>query len=282
MTRNTPAQTRGTTWFMKLAGASREVLRGTPTVLVKDAQLGNELVRYLAVTRDPDNPSPRARNGELGIGEAITIASRVSETVNLDKDRTKRPIIALVDAPSQVYGTCEEENGIFLTFAAAVEAYVAARMSGHPIIALVVGGAFSGAFLAHGYQAHCILSIDAPGVSVHAMGQESAARVMKMSRHDFDEICRKSLPMSYDLRDYTRLGMLHRLLTGIEADSPDSSDVDAVKSALIDAICVARSRGPYLSYRLNSESAHLARSASLRVIEMLNRQWDEARKRLNG
>ena len=45
------------------------------------------------------------------------------------------------------------------------------------MIALLVGKAMSGAFLAHGYQANRIVALRDPGVMVHARGKESAARV---------------------------------------------------------------------------------------------------------
>jgi malonate decarboxylase gamma subunit len=46
--------------------------------------------------------------------------------------------------------------GIHLACAAAVDAYASARLAGHPVIALLVGKAMSGAFLAHGYQAEYV------------------------------------------------------------------------------------------------------------------------------
>ena len=68
-------------------------------------------------------------------------------------------------------------------------------MGGHPVVALVVGKAISGGFLAHGLQAHRLLALDARGVMVHAMPKESAA-----ARHaalgpevDVDQACRQSM-----------------------------------------------------------------------------------------
>ena len=42
-------------------------------------------------------------------------------------------------------------------------------MSRNPVVALVVGKAISGGFLAHGLQAHRLLALDTPGVMVHAI-----------------------------------------------------------------------------------------------------------------
>jgi biotin-independent malonate decarboxylase gamma subunit len=54
-------------------------------------------------------------------------------------------------------------------------------MSRNPVVALVVGKAISGGFLAHGLRAHRLLTLDAPGVMVHAITKESAAHVTRRS-----------------------------------------------------------------------------------------------------
>ncbi|MGC1720757.1 MAG: biotin-independent malonate decarboxylase subunit gamma [Isosphaeraceae bacterium] len=68
-------------------------------------------------------------------------------------------------------------------------------MGGHPVVALVVGKAISGGFLAHGLQAHRLLALDARGVMVHAMPKESAAHVTRRSVRRWTSIkpCRQSM-----------------------------------------------------------------------------------------
>ena len=85
----------------------------------------------------------------------------------------RRAIVAVVDLPSQAYGRIEEMAGLHQTIAAAVDAYAAARVAGHPVVAIVVGKALSGGFLAHGLQAQQILALDDPGVvdPCHAQGR---------------------------------------------------------------------------------------------------------------
>ncbi|SUG52965.1 malonate decarboxylase, gamma subunit [Salmonella enterica subsp. arizonae] len=79
----------------------------------------------------------------------------VSETIAADADNAvKRPIVAVIDVPSQAYGRREEGFGIHQALAGAAAAYANARLAGHPVIGLIVGKAMSGAFLAHGYQAN--------------------------------------------------------------------------------------------------------------------------------
>src|SRR6202042_1978829 len=106
-------------------------------------------------------------------------AKHLREAIELDSQAEKRAIIAIVDVPSQAYGRREEQFGIFLAAAAATDAYVCARLAGHPVVSLIVGHAFSGGFLTHGEQANRLLAFNDPGVVVHAMAKNAAARVTR-------------------------------------------------------------------------------------------------------
>ena len=110
--------------------------------------------------------------------------------------------------------------GIHLSLAAAADAYATARMAGHPVVALIVGTALSGGLLAHGDQAHRLLALDAPGVVVHAMRKESAARITRRTVEELDELGKTIIPMAYDIRQFAKLGLLHELITEIDADAP--------------------------------------------------------------
>jgi malonate decarboxylase gamma subunit len=163
--------------------------------------------------------------------------------------------------------------GVHLACAAAVDAYASARLAGHPVIALVVGPAMSGAFLAHGYQANRIIALDAPGVIVHAMGKEAAARVTRRSVDALDELADKIVPMSYSIDAFARLGLLDELIDGVDADAPDDAQLAAIRAKLADAIADAR-RGPRdLSHRLQSDRARSTRAASVAVRERMREQW---------
>ncbi|EYF07156.1 biotin-independent malonate decarboxylase subunit gamma [Chondromyces apiculatus] len=252
-----------------------------PDAPLPDAPLTGTTARVLAVVPDPHNPFPRARGGEVGLLEGWTLARHVRAAIDADTaDETeppgpRRPLLAIVDVTSQAYGRREEMLGIHLACAAAADAYAAARLAGHPVIALLVGKAMSGAFLAHGYQANRILALDAPGVVVHAMGPEAAARVTRRTVDDLHRLVEANLPMAYDIRSYRKLGFLHALLDGIDADAPTPAQVSRVRSAVAQAIDDAR-RGPRdLSNRLASPEAMHARAASLEVRRRLAEQWDE-------
>src|ERR671913_1281626 len=203
------------------------------------------------------------------------LAGRVREVVAADDDRDdRRALIAIVDVPGQPYGYREELLGLHLALAAAVDAYATARLAGHPVVALVVGQAISGAFLAHGMQANRILALDDSGVAVQVMSKRSTARVTRRSVEELDEIAKEVPATAYDVTSFARLGALHRLIEGVNAEEPGAEDVETVRDALAEAISSSRRDGSTdLSDRLASPEAHQHRSASLRVRERLAEEW---------
>ena len=264
---------RGKTWFEALAGADAREAKPA-SVLCVDGTVGNERVRFLAVVPNPEAKFPRAREGELGLEEGWALARHVREAVAEDGDGDRRALVSIVDVPGQPYGYREELLGLHLALASAVDAYATARMVGHPVVALVVGQAISGAFLAHGMQANRILALEDPGVTVQVMSKRSTARVTQRSVDELDEIAEEVPATAYDITSFARLGALHRLIQGVEADEPDAEDVETVRNALAEAIASARHDGSTdLSGRLVSPEAHQHRSASLRVRERLAKEW---------
>jgi malonate decarboxylase gamma subunit len=263
---------RGRTWFDALSGGQGVVASGLRSVCVADAVLGSETARYIAVVPDAQNRFPRARSGEVGLDEGWALAHQVRSVIAADDAGVRRPIIAVVDVSSQAYGRREEMLGIHLACAAAADAYASARLAGHAVIALLVGKAMSGAFLAHGYQANRILALDSPEVMVHAMGKQAAARVTRSSVAEMEKLGEKIAPMAYDIRSFAKLGLLHKLITGIEADAPGAGDVRRVQVELLNAIAAARAGPRDLSSRL-SVAAGETRAASVEVRRRMAEQW---------
>jgi malonate decarboxylase beta subunit len=271
------ATSRGRRWFEALTAEATSLARYPASVLVADHSIKEKPARYLAIVPDPENRFPRARHGEVGLDEGWALAAAIREVIAADAGQTahgKRAIVAIVDVPSQAYGRLEEILGIHLACAAASDAYATARLAGHPVIALIVGHAFSGGFLAHGAQASRLLALDDPGVMVHAMGKKAAARVTRRSVAELDILAGRVLPMAYDIRSYARLGMLHTLIRGVNAPDPGPDDVARVQAALAAAIADARSGPRDLSSRLTSPEASRSRAASLAVRERLAAAWD--------
>lgn len=271
-TRSAPAEdanSRGATWLRLLAGEPSAII---PSVLRADTAEAT----YLAVVPDPHNPFHRARKGEVGLSESLALAQTIRDVIAADGGKAaedKRAIVAVVDLPSQAYGRIEEMAGLHQAIAAAVDAYHAARVAGHPIVAVVVGNALSGGFLAHGLQANQLLALDDPGVEIHAMHKPAAARITMRTVEELDELAKTVKPLSYAVRDWADLGFCDGLLTVSDADAPTTDDRQVVGNAITDAIARAR-RGPTdLSNRMTGAAAAQSRAASIAVRDRLSQQW---------
>lgn len=255
---------RGLQWFNALSAGATPV-EGLPDSLkVADGVLGEQAVRFIAVVTDAKNRFPRARNGEVGLLEGWGLAKAVDEAIARGD---KRPLIAIVDVPSQAYGRREEALGIHQALAAAADSYARARLAGHPVIALLVGKAMSGAFLAHGYQANRLIALRDPGVMVHAMGKASAARVTLRSVEELEVLAASVPPMAYDIESYASLGLLWETLSVSQIEQPTAEDVARVGDCLVSAIKDIDT--PDLSSRLGATN----RAASSHVRQLLREQW---------
>jgi malonate decarboxylase gamma subunit len=274
MSTETPLSSRGRTWFQALGGNAQPMNTGLASVLVADASWGGERGRLLAIVPDARNRFPRARHGELGLDEGWALAHHVREAIAADRSGAKRPIIAVVDVQSQAYGRVEALLGIHLSLAAAADAYATARMAGHPVVALIVGTALSGGLLAHGSQAHRLLALDDPKVVVQAMRKQSAARVTRRTVEELDELGKTVIPMAYDIRQFAKLGLLHELITEIDADAPSAAQIAKVKERVNAAIADIRKHPGDLTSRLNNPEAKVHRAASIEVRRRLAEQWN--------
>ena len=267
---------RGSAWFKALTGQSSPMQGDPGSVLTADAKLGDEQARFLCVVPNPQARFPCARRAEVGLEEAYALATRVRQAVEQDVKEKRRPIIAIVDVKSQAYGRREETAAIFLAAATSADAYASARMKGHPVITLVVGQAISGGFLTHGYQANRILAFDDSGVVIHAMHKEAAARITLRTVADLERLGHEIAPLSYDVRDYARLGLLHKLLHVENPDTPSQATVALVQKELIEAVTDARAGSRDLSNRFNSEGARQMRKAGLRARVQMEHEWATA------
>ena len=270
---------RGKVWFHALTGNDQPASGDPLSVLAAEAQIGDETGLFLCVVPDPSSRFPCVRDGQVGLEEAFALAYHLRRLLAEDREQPKakkRPVIAIVDVKSQAYGRREETAGIFFAAAASSDAYASARMAGHPVISLVAGQAFSGGFLTHGYQANRILSFDDPGIVIHAMHKEAAARITRRSVAELEELGHAIAPMSYDVHDYAKLGLLHKLLHVEDPQHPTAAEVESVRNELIEAIRDARSGAVDLSNRLQSEAAKQTRQAGIAARAALEAQWQNA------
>jgi malonate decarboxylase gamma subunit len=270
---------RGRAWFGALTGNNQPSSGDPGTVLVSEAQIGNEAALFLCVVPDPSSRFPCVRDGQVGLEEAFTLAHHLRHVIAEDREKPKakkRPVIAIVDVKSQAYGRREETAGIFFAAAVSADAYTSARMAGHPLISLVAGQAFSGGFLTHGYQANRILAFDDSGIVIHAMHKEAAARITRRSVAELEELGHEIVPMSYDVKDYAKLGLLYKLLHVDDPRHPTAADIEAIRHELIDAIQDARLGRTDLGNRLQSDTAREKRKAGIAVRAALEAQWQTA------
>lgn len=268
------ADSRGYRWFSLLTGLNHPVSE-VPSVLAADVMKNGQLCRVISVVPDSGSRFKRARKGEVGLLEGWTLAGIVRDAIKQDagKDQ-KRPIIAVIDVPSQAYGYKEEMVGISLALAASVDAYATARQQGHPVIGVIVGNAISGAFLAHGLQSNRLIALNDNKINIQAMSKASAARITKRTIEELDEATKKVPAMAYDVNSYSTLGPLYKLLSGIEADTPQAADVAAVEQAVAEAIESTKGAPRDLSFRLQTEQALAGgRAATLKVRHVLKEQW---------
>ncbi|AGN86041.1 biotin-independent malonate decarboxylase subunit gamma [Enterobacter sp. R4-368] len=260
---------RGALWLEKLAPNATRLSGLCPSVQAADGKVNGEAVRFIAVVPDANNHYPRAAKGEVGLLEGWTLAKVVSETIAADANNSvKRPIIAVIDVPSQAYGRREEAFGIHQALAGAAAAYANARLAGHPVIGLIVGKAMSGAFLAHGYQANRLIAFNDAGVLIHAMGKESAARITLRTVEALEKLAATIPPMAYDISNYATLGLLADLLNISNPDAPSDADLAQVQSTLHQAINDAR-QDTTLKNRLGADN----RRSSALVRERMKASW---------
>ncbi len=265
----TQSNSRGAIWLEKLAPNAPRMSGLCPSVQLADGELNGENVRFIAVVPDANNHYPRAVKGEVGLLEGWTLAKVVNETIDADANSdVKRPIIAVIDVPSQAYGRREEAFGIHQALAGAAGAYAKARLAGHPVIGLIVGKAMSGAFLAHGYQANRLIAFNDQGVLVHAMGKDSAARITLRTVEALEKLAATIPPMAYDVSNYATLGLLSDLLNISNPDAPTDADLAQVLIILQQSVRDAR-QDPSLKNRLGAEN----RRSSALVRERMRASW---------
>lgn len=151
----------------------------TVTIIANDAKV-----------RNPRFPTVAA--GVIGIEEAYRMSLAVYNTIAADKENdanNKRPIVLIVDTPGNSPSKIDEILGMNKATGAYQLALAEARQNGHPVVAVIVGRAISGAFLCHGLQADRILALSEKyGTMIHVMPLTSIARITKMDIEHLNEL----------------------------------------------------------------------------------------------
>ncbi len=211
-----PAATSvGYEWFEALTDMKNPT-SSVGTVYYGESDKFAEDAIVTSIVPDPKNPMYRVRNGEVGLVEGFRMGQILNHVYEEDKDKViKRPIVIVIDVPSQAYGYNEELIGIHVALANSAAAYAKLRQAGHPVIGLIAGNAISGAFLAHGLQSSRLIALNSKEITVQAMSKASAARVTKRTIAEIEAAADKVPAIAYDINNYTKLGAIHCFLEDI-------------------------------------------------------------------
>ncbi|MGA3174300.1 MAG: biotin-independent malonate decarboxylase subunit gamma [Syntrophorhabdales bacterium] len=192
-----------------------------PGAVIGTAALGNETCTIIAIDAMKTNRKFRVvYAGIIGLEEAYKMALAVYHSIEADKDNgpgEKRPLVLIVDTPGNAPGKLEEIFGMNKATGAYQLALAEARKAGHPIIALVIGRAISGAFLCHGLQADRILALGPKfGTLVHVMPLTSIARITRLDLEWLQELAKENPVFAAGPDFFYRLGGIEELIDRIE------------------------------------------------------------------
>lgn len=232
----------------------------TATIIASDAEAFNE--RF-----------PVVFAGVIGLEEGFKMATAVYRTMVADSGKPvaeKRPLVLIVDTPGNGPGKVEEIVGMNKSTASYQLALAEARKAGHPIIAMVIGRAISGAFLCHGLQADHILSLGAEfGTMIHVMPITSISRITKLDIERLEELSTSNPVFAAGVNFFYRLG-------GVQEIVNDINDMKTVIDKHIQQVAEkkadkAQELGPWGRGLLGDERG--GRQVRAQVVEMMNKEF---------
>ena len=150
---------RGKAWLQALTGQNSP-LKGDPgSVLTADATLGDNTARYFCVVPNPDARFPCARRGEVGLEESYTLATRLREAIEQDKNGKKTAAVLLLETG----GVRLQEANLGLAVIAEVMASILALREHAPVITVIAGtvGCFGGMSIAAGLSSYIVMTVEA-------------------------------------------------------------------------------------------------------------------------
>lgn len=244
-----------------------------PGAVIGTARLNGETVTVIANDAMAFNSNfPVVYAGIIGMEEGYKMAKAVYAAIRADADEPadrKRPLILIVDTPGNGPGKQEEIFGMNKATGAYQLALAEARRKGHPIVAVVVGRAISGAFLCHGLQADHILSLGPQfGTMIHVMPISSIARITKLDQGFLEELSTSNPVFAAGPQFFERLGGVEEIIKAIE-DIRDA--VIRHVGEVRDAKKAGRATGPWGRGELGRERG--GRVMRPKVIEVMNREF---------
>lgn len=177
------------------------------TVIANDAMAFNE--RF-----------PVVFGGVIGLEEAYKMATAVYETMAADQAKPllqKRPIVLIVDTPGNGPGKLEELAGMNKATGCYQLALAEARKAGHPVLAVVIGRAISGAFVCHGLHADQILALSQDyGTMIHVMPITSISRITKMDIEKLEKLSTTNPVFAAGADFFYKLGGVEAIINAVE------------------------------------------------------------------
>lgn len=192
-----------------------------PGAVIGTAEINGEIATIIANDAMAINPRfPVVYFGIIGMEEGNKMALAVYYTIDADKDKPigqKRPLILIVDTPGNGPGKVEEIIGMNKATGGYQLALAEARKSGHPVIAMVIGRAISGAFLCHGLQADNILALSKDfNTMIHVMPITSISRITKLDIERLEELSKVNPVFAAGVDFFYKLGGVEEIVYKIE------------------------------------------------------------------
>lgn len=247
-----------------------------PGSVVGTAKLKGNVVTIIASDAMAFNERfPVVFGGVIGMEEAYKMANAVYDTMTMDENQPlekKRAIILIVDTPGNGPGKLEEIAGMNKATGAYQLALAEARKAGHPIVAMVIGRAISGAFLCHGLQADHILALSKDwGTMIHVMPLTSISRITKMDIERLEELSTSNPVFAAGVDFFYKLG-------GVQEICPEPENMRDIVSKHVDEVRRLKMEGkeemlgPWGRGILGAERG--GRKDRPKVIEQLNAEFE--------
>ena len=196
-----------------------------PGAVVGTAKLDGQDCTIIASDANAFNEKfPVVYAGIIGMEEGYKMAQAVYASITADADLPadqKRPLVLVVDTPGNGPGKVEEIFGMNKATGAYQLALAEARLAGHPIVAMVIGRAISGAFLCHGLQADNILSLDAKfGTMIHVMPLTSVSRIIRKDLETLEKLSKGNPVFAAGPNFFHALGGVEELVDSFDGIRP--------------------------------------------------------------
>lgn len=217
---------------------------------------------------------PVVYSGVIGMEEAYKMAIAVYKTIEMDHDKPigqKRSIILIVDTPGNGPGKIEEIFGMNKATGSYQLSLAEARQHGHPVVAMIIGRAISGAFLCHGLQADHILSLsERYQTMIHVMPLAGIARITKRDIETLTELSKTNPVFASGAKFFYQLGGLEEIIDNAE-DMADAIDRHISEVVRCNIEGKAKRCGPWGRGTLGSKRG--GRKARAKVIDMMYEEF---------